>query len=492
MGRHSAFLPGHDKHDLERAQHTIDTLPLHEQLAEELEGDPACRLTLAQWRIEGRLPPTYWQHPVTQDASGEAVMPFALYLDGVPYSQTDSVLGMWGVNLVTGKRFLFAALRKKLCCQCGCRGWCTLHPLFALAAWSLRALAAGVWPTRRHDGSPFLLCDAARARRAGEAMRTRWACLYIKGDWAEYAGSLGLAAWNDALRPCYECLAFGAAQYIALGNTMASLRWDINDEGDYDRACRRCEIIVDITTDTDKAMISERLRPDKRDGGARGLALATAPPPLTCGATLHADDRLEPSEHLLDYALFREAAPPVTVTFWRHSEETLARHRNPLFWSGAGLTPMRSITTDTLHCFYLGVLKVWCTQAAWMLLESDIYGHMGTAEERMASAVLVMRAALMRFYKERRRAHPTEELTHLADLTPKMLGTRSAKRLKTKGAETWGFALFALAEIRCHLHRLRPIGARLLRAGENLERIERIWRTSEWVMQPVVLEDCLV
>jgi len=25
-------------------------------------------------------------------------MPFALYLDGVPYSQTDSVLGMWGLT----------------------------------------------------------------------------------------------------------------------------------------------------------------------------------------------------------------------------------------------------------------------------------------------------------------------------------------------------------------------------------------------------------
>ena len=321
-------------------------------------------------------------------------------------------------------------------------------------------------------------------------MRTRWACLYIKGDWAEYAGSLGLPAWNDALRPCYECPAFGAAQHIALGNTMASLRWGINDEGDYDRACRRCEIIVDITTDADKAMISERLRPDKRDGGARGLALAATPPPLASGATLQADDRLEPSEHLLDYALFREAAPPFTVTVWRRSEETLARRRNPLFWSGAGVTPKRTITTDTLRCFYLGVLKVWCTQAVWLLLESDIYGQIGLGE--MASAVLALRAALLRFYKQRRRDNPAEELTHLADLTPKMLGARAAKRLKTKGAETWGFALLMLAELRCHLPRLPPEGARLLRAGGNLERIEGIWRRSEWVMQPGALEDVCV
>jgi len=130
------------------------------------------------------------------------------------------------------------------------------------------------------------------------------------------------------------------------------------------------------------------------------------------------------------------------------------------------VTPKRTITTDTLHCFYLGVLKVWCTQAVWLLLESDIYGQIGLGE--MASAVLALRAALLRYYKQRRRDNPAEELTHLADLTPKMLGARAAKRLKTKGAETWGFALFMLAELRCHLPRLPPEGARLLRAGGKL------------------------
>ena len=214
------------------------------------------------------------------------------------------------------------------------------------------------------------------------------------------------------------------------------------------------------------------------------------PPPLASGATLQADDRLEPSEHLLDYALVREATPPFAVTFWRRSEETLARRRSPLFWSGAGATPKRSITTDTLHCFYLGVLKVWCTQAVWLLLESDIYGQIGLGE--MASAVLALWAALLRFYKQRRRDNPAEELTHLADLTPKMLGARAAKRLKTKGAETWGFALFMLAELRCHLPRLPPESARLLRARGNLERIEGSWRRNEWATQPYALEGVCV
>ena len=482
-------VPGHGKHDLERGNRTVDTLPLHELLVEDLERDPGCRHTLGQWRRDGMLPDAYWQHPAVRGARDQPVVPFAIYLDGVPYSQTDSVLGIWAGNLVTGQRFLFAALRKRACCQCGCRGWCTLHPVFAFVAWSLRALAAGVWPSRRHDGSPFGLADGPRAARAGEVMRTRWACLYIKGDWAEYAGSLGLPTWHDALRPCYECPAFGAGQYIALGNTMESLRWDLNEETAYDSACQRCELHVTIATDAEKTMLFDRLRPDKRDNGARGLALVSDLPPLACGVVLLADDRLEPSEGFQDYARVYDTPPPFTVTFWRPSQESLARHRNPLFWEGTGLTPKRSITTDTLHCFYLGVLKVWCSQAVWLLLDAGVYGQVGTAEERMASAVLALRASLLHFYKLHRQEHPSEELTHLADLTAKMIGTRASKKLKTKAAETWGFALFASWELRRHQARLPTNGTRLLRAGEKLERIVRIWRGSRWVMSPSDLED---
>jgi hypothetical protein len=137
---------------------------------------------------------------------------------------------------------------------------------------------------------------------------------------------------------------------------MASLRWDLNEETDYDSACQRCELHVTIATDAEKTMLFDRLRPDKRDNGARGLALVSDLPPLACGVVLLADDRLEPSEGFQDYARVYDTPPPFTVTFWRPSQESLARHRNPLVWEGTGLTPKRSITTDPLHCFYLGVL----------------------------------------------------------------------------------------------------------------------------------------
>ena len=44
----------------------------------------------------------------------------------------------------------------------------------------------------------------------------------------------------------------------------------------------------------------------------------------------------------------------------------------------------------------------------------------------------------MKWYQDRHKANPSENLTQLHDLTVKMLGTRDSPALKTKGAETYG------------------------------------------------------
>ena len=69
-------------------------------------------------------------------------------------------------------------------CHCGCRGWCTLYPVFAALAWSFAALLEGRHPLKRHDGSEWQASDVGRASCAGEKCR-RAVCLFIKGDWAE-------------------------------------------------------------------------------------------------------------------------------------------------------------------------------------------------------------------------------------------------------------------------------------------------------------------
>ena len=70
----------------------------------------------------------------------------------VPYSHDDSVIGFWVVNMLTQGRYFVAAVRKKLLCQCGCRGWCTFFPLFEMLRWSCSVVAEGMRPSGRHDG----------------------------------------------------------------------------------------------------------------------------------------------------------------------------------------------------------------------------------------------------------------------------------------------------------------------------------------------------
>eukprot|EP00969_Alexandrium_andersonii_P272161 12028610-Alexandrium_andersonii.AAC.1 len=50
----------------------------------------------------GTLPEAYFQHPVVKRHGAGRVCPLALYCDDVPYSGTDSVLGVWIENLLLG------------------------------------------------------------------------------------------------------------------------------------------------------------------------------------------------------------------------------------------------------------------------------------------------------------------------------------------------------------------------------------------------------
>ena len=64
-------------------------------------------------------------------------------------------------------------------CQCGCRGWCSLHPL--LEAWvsDLQAL----------ETAPLV----------------RYAVLDIQGDWPAFLQVFGLRYWSHNTHPCPLC-----------------------------------------------------------------------------------------------------------------------------------------------------------------------------------------------------------------------------------------------------------------------------------------------
>eukprot|EP00974_Lingulodinium_polyedra_P079769 7723646-Lingulodinium_polyedra.AAC.1 len=74
-------------------------------------------------------------------------------------------------------------------------------------------------------------------------------------------------------------------------------------------------------------MIKALLRYDKRRAGARGRCLMQDIPSLG----VEAGDRLEPQLGLVDISQFEELSVPCEVILWRQPNETIAKHRCPLF-----------------------------------------------------------------------------------------------------------------------------------------------------------------
>ena len=269
-------------------------------------------------------------------------------------------------------------------------------------------------------------------------MMCKFACLFIKGDWAEFAHTLGLPNWRDGYRPCFCCSGFGNDRFVAAGNSSERLRWDESSAADYDDACTRCEIKVRIVSTSVRDNIWSSLRFDRKPRGGSGLALHVPLPELG----LVVGDRLEPSDSLHDVGKLRDAEVPLDVVFWRRSEESLCRHRNPLLTADVGLSTDKALTVDTLHALYLGVMLVYCRVTVWVVLHSGVYGHGVGGEAGLVPAVLAIRHALFGFYDRRHAALPEENLTRVSDMVPAMLGTSADPKLKTKGAETWGFLFF--------------------------------------------------
>ena len=122
----------------------------------------------------------------------ELVAAVGIYMDALPYSQVDSVLGVWAINLVTGARHVMMLLRKRMACACGCRGWCTYHGILHFIHWVIQCLASGINPLQRHDGSSFesSFHDELRSQAAGAVLTFKTAVLKLKGDWQEFAERL--------------------------------------------------------------------------------------------------------------------------------------------------------------------------------------------------------------------------------------------------------------------------------------------------------------
>ena len=105
--------------------------------------------------------------------------------------------------------------------------------------------------------------------------------LYVKGDWAEYAGTLGLPNWNDGLRPCFGCNCDLDDMYDLLVQLSGShMPYTLNEAGDYDVACSRCERLVTLDDAAAHMAVLNVLQYDKRKQGSRGRALTKDIPVL--------------------------------------------------------------------------------------------------------------------------------------------------------------------------------------------------------------------
>ena len=80
-------------------------------------------------------------------------------------------------------------------------------------------------------------------------------------------------------------------------------------------------------------------------------------------------------------------------------------------------------------------------------------------------------------------------MTRVADFTHKMLGTANDPKLKTKGAETWGVALFLIDELQERSNVLGDDADRLIQAGKSLQAIVELWKSNGWIMPTAAAEE---
>jgi hypothetical protein len=179
---------------------------------------------------------------------------------------------------------------------------------------------------------------------------------------------------------------------------------------------------------------------------------------------------------LEDIGMFEKISSfPFPVRFWRRSEESIARRRNPLFCEWLGITPERTFTVDVLHALHLGVFLNFCRFAVWELMLGGAFGCGGTIDETVSIAILQIRHALGGFYRAHDRENPGAPLTRISRFSKRLVGTPSDRKLSTKGAETWGFLLFLRRELAHRQSASGPHGPQMLRAASCLVRLYEGW-----------------
>lgn len=102
-----------------------------------------------------------------------------------------------------------------------------------MLAWSLVAGAAGVYPDRRHDGSPFESGEESHQVKAGTPMAAKLAVIELRGDWPALTDEFGLRQWQHGQHPCFLCRCPLSSMNDVSGYTATSGPWPLWTQHDH-------------------------------------------------------------------------------------------------------------------------------------------------------------------------------------------------------------------------------------------------------------------
>jgi hypothetical protein len=235
--------------------------------------------------------------------------------------------------------------------------------MFAALKWSFDCLAQGTWPTKSHSGGWAATgsSEAAagkqpvRPRLAGTPLGFHGALLHVKGDWAEFAHTLGFADWNSELFCCLFCKATRANRYDIAGSlttTWNGLVVGVNSGG----PCLGQTMLGYEQTSTTTALVHSA-EPSSLTCRSCNCWKTTVLSPIRGSWTLQCSTK---SYSFLE-AEFCSG----------ESLENRSRHRNPIFDPNIGIT-LDSLMVDKLHTLHverrwLGVATPCGRSFLWIL-----------------------------------------------------------------------------------------------------------------------------
>ena len=422
---HRIPVPGTDKACASRRIKQMPVLLPWVELEEEAAEHPEMAHELRE--AQPRLPALYHAHPGRgpHHAKQPLPAPCGLFVDGVGSVKKDKTIGFFLFNMITQRRHLCAILRKRELCSCGCAGWCSFFAVFRFLLYSLDHMRRGIVPDLPFVDVPWA-CDDLAAQ-AGQPLLYSWLLCWIKADWAELYTTFGFVSWANRVYPCVSCFCTHEDWLELEDQSYGSLIWaDVND-GDYDQACRRCELVVTLRSRVAYVMLFSALKWDTRKKGNKGRYLARDIALLADdGRPLMVNDRLEPSPSCPDigagFDALIDGAWPQTVVLWRQTLQTFTRHRNPLLDGTVATT--RMLLVDLLHALWLGTATRLVEAVFWRSIIDNVFDVQAVhLETRDTFAVATLKRELTQYYKALRASGTGA--TELQDLTLGMLGKRS-------------------------------------------------------------------